>query len=403
MGMLMRLAIFSQTDKPESIHEPSSLTRAELATILGFTELHLENPRWAIVEGGYAAGFGSVVSLLTLYTKLLLNTFLQANLSAHPPFRDHATGNLAVEVKLTNMQKPELSAMLQELKQQGCIGVIVEIVCNQADGRVMSPDELYNLSKACQECGLMLAIDETITALRCGAPFAYQRPEYENNTKPDLVFFGKALSAQGIAINFDGPYMSRLGIDVPLRKRQAVLDWQAVVTKAVILPVLFDAIGILEMATAGNWVERGKVIGKNLREMAFHRAQVMKEQGGDDELEIIGGLDGFIFVHRAVAATFLVMGAFIAGKEVKWVRWLPRMDRNLTDKQTVESIMSETGAGKRRLISECFERDGLRPQWCFFCGTWARGTDYPWCRACCIDTCDSAECIRQLQAHSCLG
>lgn len=67
MGMLMRLAIFSQTDTPESIHAPSPLSRADLAKTLGFGELHLKNPRWALVEGAYAAGFGSVVSLRTIF------------------------------------------------------------------------------------------------------------------------------------------------------------------------------------------------------------------------------------------------------------------------------------------------------------------------------------------------
>lgn len=300
------------------------------------------------------------------------------------------------------MNKAELLGLLRGQKQQGCIGVIVEIVCNQANGRVITPSELQDLSNACQECGLMFAIDETITALRCGAPFAYQRPEYGGIQKPDLVFFGKALGAQGIAINFDGPYMIRLGIHDPSRRRQAALDWQAAVTTAMTLPVLLDAIGVLEMAAVGKWVERSKIIGQRLRGIALKRARFLKDKGGDDDLDIIGGLNSFMFVHKAVAATFLVMGAFIAGTGVKWVRWLPRLDCHMTDQRTVESILVGTGE-QRRLISKCFDRDGVRPQWCFFCGTWARGTDYPWCRTCCIDACTSEECIRHLKAHNCLG
>ncbi|KAF8846863.1 hypothetical protein BDZ45DRAFT_682263 [Acephala macrosclerotiorum] len=389
MGMLMRLAIFSKCDSPESIHAPTSLDRAELASLLGFTELHLENPRWAVVEGSYAAGFGPV-----------------ANLSAHPPFHDHATGNLGTRVKLMDQSRADLLVFLSEAKQHGCIGVIVEIVNNQSVGRVTTPDELRNLSEACRESGLILAIDETITALRCGAPFAHQRPEYKHS-KPDIVFFGKALRAQGIGINFDGPYVSRLGIDTPSKKMQAVYDWQAVVTQALHLPVLIDAIGVLEMATAGDWVGRATIIGQHLRQIALKRAQSMKgdsdESESESETKIIGGLDSFIFVHKHVAATFLIMGAFSAGSRVSWVRWLPRMDRHFTDRAALESIMSGYGGQKRNEISKCLENEGLRPQWCFYCGTWARGTAYPWCRTCCIDACDAEECVQQLLTHKCLG
>jgi hypothetical protein len=279
----------------------------------------------------------------------------------------------------------------------------VEIVNNQFDGRVTTSDELRNLSEACRESGLILAIDETITAIRCGAPFAHQRPEYKDSSKPDLVFFGKAMGANGIGINFDGPCMSRLGIDTRLKKMQAVYDWQAAVTRALDLTVLIDAFGVLEMATAGDWVGRSKIIGQHLRQIVLERAQSMKGDGNESEIETIGGLDSFLFVHRNVAATFLVMGAFSAGSGVRWVRWLPRMDCHWTDRSTVETIMSGDGGKERKEISKRFEKEGLRPQWCFYCGNWARGTEYPWCKTCCIDSCDTVECVHQLLAHKCLG
>lgn len=285
---------------------------------------------------------------------------------------------------------------------------------NQRNGRVIDPSELHNLASSCEANGLLLAIDETITALRCGAPFAHQRPEYAKGPsgKPDLVFFGKALGAQGIAVNFDGPFMRRLGIDAPARRLQAVRDWQAVVTKALQLPVLIDALGVLEMAVAGDWVGRARVIGENLRRLVLERAQEMKRDGkgqeeeeGGDDLETIGGLDSFLFVNKKVATTFLVMGALSAGggTEVHWVRWLPRMDHYLTDRSAVESIMSRQGAEKRREMAERLGKEGERPQWCFCCGTWARGTKYPWCRTCCIDSCDAEECLRNLFNHRCVA
>ncbi|CAI7622472.1 unnamed protein product [Penicillium glandicola] len=302
MSMLLRLAIFSQCDTPESIHAPSSLSKGQLASLLGFTELHVESPRWAVIEGAYAAGFGPL-----------------ANLSAHAPFRDHATGNLGIGINLVGQSTAALVTVLSEAKQQGCIGVIVEIVSNQFNGKITTPEEFRTLCEACRETGLLLAVDETITALRCGAPFAYQRPEYQGGPKPDLVFFGKALGAQGIGINFDGLQLSRLGIQSPLRKRQAVNDWQAVVTQPLYLPVLLDALGVLEMAVAGDWIGRSQKIGRYLREKAQERAQTMRDNGKEVGNEVLGGLDSFIFVHKTVAVTFRVMGALSAGPGIGWI------------------------------------------------------------------------------------
>ncbi|KAH8593532.1 hypothetical protein B0O99DRAFT_515565, partial [Bisporella sp. PMI_857] len=140
MGMLMRLGIFSECDSPEFIHAPASLNRAWLASLLGLTELHFENLRWAVVEGSYAVGFSSV-----------------ANLSAHPPFRDYATGNLGTRVKLVGQSRATLFEALSMANQRGCIGVVLEIVHNQFNSQVTTLNELSNLSEVYREYGLILA------------------------------------------------------------------------------------------------------------------------------------------------------------------------------------------------------------------------------------------------------
>jgi hypothetical protein len=410
-GMLMRLALAAKCDGPDSIHSPAKLDRAGLASLLDWTEVNLETPRWAVIQDSYAGGFGCMVCRVQKshhlqypprYVHLTNSEVLKANLSAQPAFRDHATGSPAINVKVVGQSMADLSALLSIAKLQGCIGVVVEIVSNQFNGRVTTPKELHNLSQACRENGLILVIDETITALRCGAPFAHQRPEYKDIEKPDLVFFGKALGINGIGINFDGPYMRRLGIEAPSKKSQAIYDWQAVVTQPIYVPVLIDAIGVLEMAKAGDWVGRSKIIGQHLRDIALERARLLTKDGARSEVGIIGGLESFIFVHKDVAETFLVMGASNAGPWVRWVRWLPRMDRQLTDKLTVKSLMSNVGVSKRRYMSQCLEEEGLRPQWCFYCGNSQRETAYPWCRTCCIDICDAEECVDKLRTHKCL-
>lgn len=287
------------------------------------------------------------------------------------------------------------------MKKQGCIGVIAEIVQNTSEGRLTTPEELCILSEACYTNDLIFAMDETMTALRCGAPFAHQRPEYRKS-KPDLIFFGKALNVNGIGINFDAPYLSRLKISTSLRRKQAVYDWQATVTRALHMPVLIDAVGVLEMAIAGNWVSRSKIIGQHLRQIAMQRAQELDIIDNEKETELVGGLESLLFVHKTISKTFLVMGALTAGPREGWVRWLPRMDKHLTDKSILESIMLTGEVKKRRRISEYLEQEGSKPQWCFYCGTWARNIYYRWCRTCCIDCCDAEECSRRLLAHECL-
>ena len=282
----------------------------------------------------------------------------------------------------------------------------MEIVSNQHNGKVISPKELRTLSEACTENGLILAIDETVTALRCGAPFAYQRPEYQDACKPDLVFFGKALGTNGIGINFEGSIINRLAIRTPERRSQAMHDWQAAVTQTLNLTVLVDALGVLEMATAGDWISRGKVIGQRLRHIVRARAQCLKSYNLQNDEEILGGLESFIFVQKDIAATFLVMGASNAGPWVRWVRWLPRLDSHLTDMLTLESLMCHNGQQRRKEASQCLEQEGLTPQWCFHCGNSAavlKNQAYPWCRACCISVCKETECTNSLLQHKCLG
>jgi len=150
------------------------------------------------------------------------------------------------------------------------------------------------------------------------------------------------------------------------------------------------------------------IIGQSFRSVIQERAQrVTEQQAGYRECEkremhMIGGFDSFIFVHREVAVTFFVMGAISSGPNQAWVRWLPRLDRHLTEKSAVESILLITGKHHRRDASEILVQENLRPQWCFYCVTWARGTRYPWCKNCCIDSCNGDTCVKHLVSHTCV-
>jgi hypothetical protein len=293
---------------------------------------------------------------------------------------------------------------LGDAKKRGCIGVIIELVQNQAGGRVLKAVELRNLREACSETSLLLGADEALTAIRCGAPFAYQRPEYMCIPPPDLVFFGKALVANGVAIRFDAPFTERLAIRAEREKRNALQVWQYTGSQALQLPLLISALGALEMAVAGDWVGRSETIGRAIRELVRTGARECGYGALGDDSPILGGLGAFIFVRMDISAPFLVMVATNGGPSVGWVRWLPRLDQHLTSETVLASILSGGAShrGWRRRLSAQLERVGLAPEWCFWCGNHARNDRNVWCRACCVNACDVEACLAQLQMHRCL-
>ena len=83
------------------------------------------------------------------------------------------------------------------------MALIIEIV-RAADGSVMSEASWKHILQACKRYCLVLVVDEALTAIRCGAPFAYQLPQYRKHGWPDLVLFRKAIRTNGIAVEWEG-------------------------------------------------------------------------------------------------------------------------------------------------------------------------------------------------------
>lgn len=191
--------------------------------------------------------------------------------------------------------------------------------------------------------------------------------------------------------------MRRMNISTAKHKRQALVNWQNCVTQAIQLPILIDSLGVLEMAKEGDWVGRSRLVGRHLRDTALKRAHSLF--GWEDEEQVVGGLDGLLFVQIDVHGSCLVMGTSNAGPWVRWTRWLPRMDEDLTDRSVLESVLEPKGCKVRLRMSQHFEVPGMKPEWCFWCGNHAVNQVYPWCRFCCIDICDTGQCAQQLLAH----
>ena len=60
--MLLRLAIVSKSPSLDSIHDPPQIGRADLASVLGWGDIHCQSPAWVLVDGSYGAGYGPLVS-----------------------------------------------------------------------------------------------------------------------------------------------------------------------------------------------------------------------------------------------------------------------------------------------------------------------------------------------------
>ncbi|KAM0269831.1 hypothetical protein ACHAQH_009641, partial [Verticillium albo-atrum] len=158
--------------------------------LLGWNQSQVDAPRWALLSDSYAAVASSPSSVGTPGTN---------------PDKGHHYGSDPFLLSPA-ISKADLRDQLVDAKESGCIGIIIEIVDNQYNGRVFDPVLLKRLRRVCAEVNLILAVDETLTAIRCGAPFSFQREEYAEIDPPDLVFFGRVMCAHGTAINFAAPF-----------------------------------------------------------------------------------------------------------------------------------------------------------------------------------------------------
>ncbi|KAH8645543.1 hypothetical protein BGZ60DRAFT_501302 [Tricladium varicosporioides] len=64
-SMVLGLAIFSKSDKPDAAIQPSTPeSRKDAIEILDWSDVQLQTPRWLVVESSYAACYGPMVCFL---------------------------------------------------------------------------------------------------------------------------------------------------------------------------------------------------------------------------------------------------------------------------------------------------------------------------------------------------
>lgn len=319
-------------------------------------------PRIATTDASYGAGYGPL-----------------AYASAVPMFRNVACGAIPFVV---NTRIPStIDRQVRQAKQEGCVALVAEIV-RAADGTLISEAGWKALLNACERHSLVLIVDEALTAIRCGAPFAHQLPQYRKSGLPDLVLFGKAVRTNGIAIEWQGINIQKLEINDEDLRSYVIAFWQERYTEMAPLADLLTSTGTLILAQAEDWPQRAQQIGAILRD-------IVKDEG-HSKPRAIGGLHSLIYLRQEDYArtSSPVMGAH-AGE---YVRWLPVMDEVMMSRDELEAKVFGMGSlAHRRRVARWFERMELQPRWCSRCGQGAGLEKRRLCLRCVANRCNECE------------
>ena len=319
------------------------------------------NPCIAVLEGSYGAGFGPLAH----------NSVLEF-------VRPLANGRYPFVIKTDNAAR--IDDQVRKAKQMGCVALIAEIV-RARDGSAISQTVWKHLLKACEKQRLILVVDEALTAIRCGAPFAYQLPHYQKHGLPDLVLFGKAVKTSGIAVDWRGINMQKLRLTDPEERMFVALEWQERLTEMAPAASLLTSWGTIVLAEKENWPRRAGEIGQILR-------AIIKSHGIKSSL--VGGLHSLIYlrVEHLARITSPVMGAN-AGE---YVRWFPTMDAVMTSEEELRAkVFGPSSIAHRRDLSAHLAKEGVRLSFCSRCGRAVEAGLRPSCQLCVVGICEECE------------
>lgn len=324
----------------------------------------------AVLEGSYGASSGT-----------------QAHQSVILELRARASGPVPAVLNHSNNRPAPSRQELQRLADDGYFAVMVEIVSSET-GRALSPAYWDALVRNCRDAGLFVIVDEGLTAVRCGAPFAHQRPEYSIHA-PSMVLFRKGFRVAGLAVNPQGCNIHRLGLDTT--GPQALIDKiraaRELVSQVVPLSDITHAHAVLVAAQAEDWPARASRIGDNLRRVIGGLAECSStsttapaaatrrstrpstldsttsnsnrnsNRNNSTGSQVALGLGSLIYLPRHVAAQHSVVGAD-AGPSL--IRWMPFLDEGMEKHATISGLF---GKGSYTLRASLLQR----LEWCTCC------------------------------------
>lgn len=364
----------------EAPEETGTRIRDFSLALLGWTEAHINAPNFVAIEGIYGAGFGPL-----------------AHTSKEWEVQAIAAGPRPVVVDLkAKPSQEDLDAQFADAKAKGAIGVVFDMVSTE-NGSVLPPKQYAQLKLAAQRSRLLVIVDETMTAIRCGAPFAFQRTEYNAEgagIQPDLVIFGKGLGISGLAIGFAGVLTHSFAYKRRADILQSILYWRAMVSRPVRVPVLMEALSVLRAAQVEDWPARSMAIGETIRGILHELEPETKITGA------VRGLGAMIAVNRDVAMRLKIQSAI--RRRSPWVRWLPKLDRGSMDRELLmQHVFGADSVGRRGALAKEAESKGTMPLWCFICGIQA--TEETWCRTCFLGVCANEVCSKNFGQHACIN
>lgn len=288
--------------------------------------------------------------------------------------RNRAVGQRPACIR--NDQAPSAQE-LQALAREGYVAVSIEMVSSR-DGTPVSADFWNALAVACAQAGLFLIVDEAATAMRCGAPFCHQRPEYGAHV-PTLVLFGKGFRLAGLAVHHDGiGVRDALGITSRAELLRRAGEIRGAASEVVTIPTILHAQNVLDLAIAEDWPARSSQIGYNLRQLISdlqrpsqpgHRQRYStrlksKLRHNNDRsssnaaTDAIRGIDSLIYLPRRAAWQFNAVGASTGPTLLRWFAFL---DEPLASMSTVFALF---GPGSYSLRGSLVEVIG----YCGICG-----------------------------------
>lgn len=244
--------------------------------------------------------------------------------------------------------------------------------------------EWKHLLQACRRYCLVLVVDEALTATRCRAPSAYQLPQYRKHGWPDLVLFGKTISTNGTAVEWEGVDMQKLGIIDEEARELAILFWQERFKDIAPAADLLTSWGTLVLAEREDWPERAQVIGRLLRD-------TMEGEGVTRSVRC--GLNSLMYLQwKGYAHT---LSPALVANAGKYISWMPIMDEVMISKD--ELLIKVWSIAHRKQIAAYLSSKGLELRWCSRCGFPVGAGIKAQCQRCVARQCKNCE----PRAHGC--
>ena len=347
---------------PATDYASDSSTGSTIVAVDFLEHANRQNPRIALAQKSYGAAFGPMA-----YQCVLASVRPVAN-GPEPFFvntRNHRT----------------IKNQVRRAKAAGCIALIVEIV-SATDGSVINIVTWRLLLSACKEHCLILIVDEALTAMRCGAPFAYQLPHYAEVGFPDLVLFGKAVRTNGIAVEWRGINIQKLGVRKRPKRLETILDWQDRFTAMATAQDLLASWGTLILAQREDWTTRAPEIGSLLRDM-------LTREGIRPRL--ISGLHGLICIRRK---NYVTRSPIMVANSGTYIRLLPTMDEVMTSReQLLTKVFGASSIPHRAEFAAFLRGEDYDLHWCSKCGNAVDEDKYKMetCEKCVVRQCADCE------------